>query len=117
MIGWWVWFALAPSGADTVLCRLYRYRYNGGYQVTQISDGFTINSATPYEIHDLSSLLRPAAEDFSEVVNEDHLAIAVLSTGTNSMRALNHRVQFGLPGSGASVKVTPPMDPPVWPAP
>ena len=116
VVGWWVWFAVAPSAGDSALLRLYRYRFNGGYSVTQISDPFTINNVSAYQIYDLSSLLRASAADFSEAINEDHLAVSVVMTGNFTLRALNQRVLFGLPDTGQVLQSTPPMGAPTWPA-
>jgi hypothetical protein len=117
IIGWWVWFAVRPAAGDSALLRLFRYRYNGGYQVTQISDPFTIDDTSVYQIYDLKSFLRASAADFSEVMNEDHLALGCTMSGGFTLRALNQRIQFGLPGTNAVLLEVPPVNPAVWPEP
>lgn len=116
VVDWTVWFAIRPAAGDSALLRLFRFRYNAGYQVTQISDGFVIDSTSAFQVYNLANLLRPVAADFSEAVNQDHVALSVQLTGGFTMRALNQRITFGPAATGVAAAPVP-AGPPLWPAP
>jgi len=106
VVRYWAWFALPPAGAETVNLRLYRYRrVDGVFNYTQISDSVIFDSSDSGNsewsvIHDLTPNLRAAAADFTSA---DTLAVSLVASGGNTMRALTVRAQFGCNAGGLPV--------------
>ena len=90
LVRWLVRCDLPPSGSDTCLVRLYRYRRQPpgyAFSYTLVSTPYTITSAFSYSYtYDFSGLI--SNRDF---LPGDALAVSTVTSGT-SMRALSMRI-------------------------